>query len=227
MTERPLALVTGASRGIGAATARALSETHDVLLGGRDSTALEQLSRDIPGSTAWPLELTDYAAVAEAAQQFDRLDALVHSAGVADLGTIEEVPADTWQHTFNVNLFAVTELTRQLLPALRTARGHVVLVNSGAGMSAKPGWSAYAASKFALRGFADSLRAEEAQHGVKVTSIFPSRVATDMQRDVRRQEGGSYEPHGYLQPDSVARSIVSSVHADDDAHLTEIVLRRT
>ncbi len=227
MTERPLALVTGASRGIGAATARALSETHDVLLGGRDSTALEELSREAPGSTAWPLELTDYAAVAEAAKRFDRLDALVHSAGVAELGTVEEVPADTWQHTFHVNLFAVTELTRQLLPALRAARGHVVLVNSGAGMSAKPGWGTYAASKFALRGFADSLRAEEAQHGVKVTSIFPSRVATDMQRDVRSQEGGSYEPEGYLQPDSVARSIVSSVHADDDAHLTEVVLRRT
>ncbi|GAB2739073.1 SDR family oxidoreductase [Salinifilum aidingensis] len=225
MTERPLALVTGASRGIGAATARALSETHDVLLGGRDSATLEQLAREIPGTTAWPVELTDHSAVAAAAERFDRLDALVHSAGVADLGTIEETPAETWQRTFRVNLFAVTELTRQLLPALRAARGHVVLVNSGAGLSAKPGWGAYAASKFALRGFADSLRAEESQHGVKVTSIFPGRVATDMQREVRRQEGGTFEPEGYLRPDSVARSIVSSVHADEDTHLTEVVLR--
>lgn len=225
MSESPRALVTGASRGIGAATARALAGTHEVLLGGRDSAALEELSREIPGSTPWPVELVDYSAVSAAAEEFDRLDVLVHSAGITELGALSELSTESWQRTFEINLFAVTELTRQLLPALRASAGHIVLVNSGAGLAAKPNWGAYAASKFALRGFADALRAEESGHDVRVTSVFPGRTATDMQRGVRQQEGGEFEPDRYLRPDSVASAIASAVHADADAHLTEIVLR--
>jgi NADP-dependent 3-hydroxy acid dehydrogenase YdfG len=225
MTSRPTALVTGASRGIGAAVARSLSETHDLLLGGRDGDALRSLLGEIPGARPWEAELTDHDAVAHAAADIERLDVLVHSAGVIELGAISEASSDSWRRTFEVNLFAVTELTRLLLPALRAARGHVVLVNSGAGLSARPNWGSYAASKFALRAFADVLRAEEAANGVRVTSVFPGRVATDMQRGVRALEGGDYEPENYLRPESVAEPIVSAVRASADAHFTEIVVR--
>lgn len=205
--------------------ARSLSETHDVLLGGRDADALRALSKEIPGSQPWPAELTDYAGVVAAASDIDRLDVLVHSAGMVELGSVADTGAESWRRTFEVNLFAVTELTRVMLPALRATSGHVVLINSGAGLSAKPNWGSYAASKFALRAFADVLRAEESNNGVRVTSIFPGRIATDMQREVRASEGGEYEPQRYLRPESVADTVLSTVHAGRDAHLTEIVLR--
>jgi NADP-dependent 3-hydroxy acid dehydrogenase YdfG len=222
---RPVAIVTGASRGIGAAVARALAPDHDLLLGGRDTDALQALARDLPGAHPWPVDLTDGAALAEATAGIERLDVLVHSAGVGLLGTVAETSAATWRRQFEVNVVAVAELTRLLLPALRAAQGRVVLVNSGAGLSARPGWASYAASKFALRAFADALRAEEREHGVRVTSIHPGRVDTDMQRSVRRQEGGAYEPEHYLRPESVAGAVMLAVTAPPDAALTELVLR--
>lgn len=228
MTEphlRPLALVTGASRGIGAAVARALAPSHDVLLGGRDTAALQALAADLPGARPWPVDLTDSTAVAEAAGGIERLDVIVHSAGVGILGTVAETSAATWRRQFEVNVVAVAELTRILLPALRAARGRVVLINSGAGLAARPGWASYAASKFALRAFADALRAEESGNGVRVTSVHPGRVDTAMQRGVVAHEGTEYRAESYLRPESVAGAVLLAVTAPDDAALTELVLR--
>jgi NADP-dependent 3-hydroxy acid dehydrogenase YdfG len=224
---RPLALVTGASRGIGAAVARALAPGYDLLLGGRDTAALQVLAAELPGSRPWPVELTDDAAVAEAVGGIEQLDVLVHSAGVGVLGTIAETPAGTWRRQFEINVVAVAELTRLLLPALRAARGRVVLLNSGAGLTARPGWGAYAASKHALRAFADALRGEEADHGVRVTSIHPGRVDTEMQRGVVAQEGGDYRPAAYLRPETVAGAVLFAASAPDDAALTDLILRPT
>ena len=222
----PVALITGASRGIGAAIARSLADTHELLLGGRDAEALKALADSLPHARPWPVDITDHAALAEAVSSVDRLDVLVHSAGVTELGHVADSPPDLWRRTFDLNVFAVAELTRLLLPALRATRGQVVLINSGAGLNAHANWGAYAASKFALRAFADSLRAEEERdHGLRVTSVHPGRVDTDMQRDVRAQEGGEYEPQFYLEAESVGRAVAAAVSAGPDAHLTEIVVR--
>jgi NADP-dependent 3-hydroxy acid dehydrogenase YdfG len=222
---RPVALVTGASRGIGAAVARVLAPGHDVLLGGRDQEALDALTAELPGSRAWPVELTDPAAVAEAAAGVERLDVLVHSAGTGVLGAVADTPAAVWRRQFEVNVVAVAELTRLLLPALRAARGRVVLINSGSGLAARAGWAPYAATKFALRAFADALRAEEAPHGVRVTSVHPGRTDTEMQRRIVAHEGGTYDPAAYLRPESVAGAVLLAVTAPPDAALTELVLR--
>ncbi|MEV4833695.1 SDR family oxidoreductase [Nonomuraea sp. NPDC049486] len=221
MSERPRALITGASRGVGAAVARALAPTHDVLLGGRDTEALDEVAAGLPGARAWPVELTQVTEADVA--DVDRLDVLVHSAGVTRLGRIGELPASVWRDTMELNLFAVAELTRLLLPALRRAGGHVVCVNSGAGQRANPGWGAYAASKFALRAFADALRQEEPE--LRVTTVYPGRIDTDMQRSVREQEGGDYQPDRYLAADTVARAVLAAVTAGPDAHLTELTIR--
>lgn len=222
---RPLALVTGASRGIGAAVARVLAPGFDVLLGGRDTAALAALADELPGARAWPVDLTDVDEVAEAVGGISALDVLVHSAGIGELGTVADTPADVWRRQFDVNVVAVAELTRLLLPALRAARGRVVLLNSGAGLVARPGWASYAASKFALRAFADALRAEEAANGVRVTSLHVGRTDTDMQRRVVAQEGGTYEAEQYLRPESVAGAVMVAVTAPDDAALTDLNLR--
>ena len=222
--------MTGASRGIGAAVARALAPTHDLLLGGRDADALDAVARDLgdTGGTVrpWPVELTDGAALARAVEQtdgLDHLDVLVHSAGVGMLGTVAELDAATWRTQFDVNVVAVAELTRLLLPGLRAARGTVVLVNSGAGLAARPGWGSYAASKFALRAFGDALRGEEPD--LRVTSVHPGRVDTDMQRAVVAHEGGTYRASSYLRPESVAAAVLAAVTASAEAHVTDVVVR--
>jgi NADP-dependent 3-hydroxy acid dehydrogenase YdfG len=220
---RPVALITGASRGIGAAVARVLAPTHDLLLGGRDEQALAELAGELESARAWPVELTDSEALAAATEGVTRLDVLVHSAGVAELGPLAETTADVWRRTLDLNVVAVAELTRLVLPLLRAARGHVVLINSGAGLRASPDWGVYAASKFALRAYGDVLRAEE--EDLRVTSVHPGRVDTDMQRGVREQESGDYQPHLYLHADSVARAVATAVNASEDAHVTEVVVR--
>jgi NADP-dependent 3-hydroxy acid dehydrogenase YdfG len=150
---------------------------------------------------------------------------LVHSAGIGPLGTVEDSPAEQWRRTFEVNVVAVAELTRLLLPALRAACGQVVCINSGAGLTAHPGWGSYAASKFALRAFADALRAEEAAHGVRVTSVYPGRTDTRMQRAVVAHEGGEYDGSRFLRPESVARAVLLAVTAPPDADVTELSIR--
>ncbi|EWM14937.1 SDR family oxidoreductase [Kutzneria sp. 744] len=223
MTSRPTALITGASRGIGAAVATALAPTHDLLLGGRDVEALKAFAGQCPSATPWPVELSDAVAVAEATSAIDRLDVLVHSAGVATLGLLAETPVDVWRTTLEVNVVAVAELTRLLLPALRAASGQVVLINSGAGLHANPNWGAYAASKFALRAYADALRAEEP--ALRVTSVYPGRTATDMQRAIRESEGSEFRTNDYLTPESVAQAVTFALLAPPDAHVPDLTVR--
>jgi NADP-dependent 3-hydroxy acid dehydrogenase YdfG len=225
MTDRPLALITGASRGIGKAIAESLGATHDLLLGGRDERALSSVAAGLPSARPWAVELTDYAAVTRAIEDVDRLDVLVHSAGIARLGAVADLSAADWRDSYEVNVVAVVELTRLLLPALRAAAGHVVLINSGSGLKANPRWGAYAASKFALRAYADVLRAEEEPNGLRVTSVHPGRTATDMQRSVREFERGEYVEEQYLRPESVAAFVKSAVETPRDAHVHEVVIR--
>ncbi len=226
MTDRPLALITGASRGIGKAVADALADTHDLLLGGRDESELASLAAGLPSARPWPAELTDEDAVAAAVTGIDRLDVLVHSAGISRLGPLTGVTARDWRESFEVNVVAVAELTRLLLPALRAAEGHVVLINSGSGIKANPKWGPYAASKFALRAYADVLRAEEEPHGLRVTSVHPGRTATDMQKEVRDFEGGEFVPEKYMRPESVAGVVKAAIETPRDAHVHEIVVRQ-
>jgi NADP-dependent 3-hydroxy acid dehydrogenase YdfG len=222
-TPKPTALITGASRGLGAAIARELAPSHDLLLGARTADALKDILSELPGATGWPVELTDYSALAEAVSPIKRLNVLVHNAGVADLDTIAESSVQQWRHTLEANLIAVAELTRLLLPALRAANGHVVLINSGAGLRANAGWASYAASKFGLRAFGDALRLEES--ALRVTSIHPGRIDTDMQREVIAGEGREYRPEEFLTPETVAITVRNAVETPRDGHPTEIVLR--
>ncbi|MGW1939561.1 SDR family oxidoreductase [Streptomyces goshikiensis] len=220
---RPLALITGASRGIGAAIASALAPSHNLLLGGRDDALLRDRAARLPHARPLAAELTDHAAMAAVVAGIEHLDLLVHSAGVATLGPVARTPAQVWRDTLEVNVIAVAELTRLLLPALRAARGQVVLINSSVGLDAYPNCGSYAASKFAQRAFADALRAEEP--GLRVTTVYPGRVATDMQRSIRAQEGAEYVAEHYLRPESVAAAVLTAVTATQEAHVQDISIR--
>ncbi|RJQ83415.1 SDR family oxidoreductase [Pseudonocardiaceae bacterium YIM PH 21723] len=220
---RPTALITGASKGIGLAIATALAPTHDLLLGGRDQVALKELADTFPSARPFAVEVTDHEGLAQRTAGIEWLDVLVHSAGMAKLGHIADTPAQVWRDTLELNVIAVAELTRLLLPALRAAHGQVVLINSGAGQNAHPNWGSYAASKFALRAFADVLRAEE--QDLRVTTVYPGRVATDMQRSVREQEGGEFQAGSYLRPESVAAAVLTAITATPEAHIQDITVR--
>ncbi len=208
--------MTGASGGIGAAVARALAPTHEVWLGARKPVT------GLPGKP-WPVDLRDFGSFEERTQDIESLDVLVHSAGMVEIASLEEHTPRLWRETFDLNVVAVAELTRVLLPKLRQANGHVVLINSGSGIRANPNWGAYAASKFALRAYADVLRAEVPE--IRVTSVFPGRTDTGMQHAVRDAEGGRYEPEKYLRPDTVAQAVLNAITTPADAHPTEVVIR--
>ncbi|GAB2726414.1 SDR family oxidoreductase [Nocardioides pakistanensis] len=221
-------LLTGAGAGIGAALARALADRGDelVLLARNDARATE-LADTYPGCRTLVADLADPAGLAEAVgeQLPDRLDSLVQVAGVVELGAVGELRPEVWRQTVDVNLLAPAELTRLCLPALRAARGQVVLVNSSAGLTAHAQWSAYAASKHGLRALADSLRAEERGSGVRVTTVFPGRTATGMQEKVHRQEGREYQAGDWIAPESVATAILAALDLPRDAEITDVTVK--
>ncbi len=222
-------LLTGAGSGIGAALARRLAERgDDLLLLARSEKRGAELVAQFPGSRAVVADLADPAGVGEAIQKQghpERVDSLVHLAGVVELGAVGEMQADVWSHTMDVNLLAPAELTRALLPELRAARGHVVFVNSGSGLRANPRWAAYAASKHGLKALADALRAEESANGVRVTSVYPGRVATPMQEKVHEQEGKEYDASDWIGPESVATTILTALDLPRDAEVTDLTVR--
>jgi NAD(P)-dependent dehydrogenase (short-subunit alcohol dehydrogenase family) len=214
-----IVMVTGATGGIGSALVEMLRQRGDEVYGvGRDEQRLAAL-----GVRPVVADLSRPESLGSAVPTLDRLDVLVHNAGILTLGKIADTPYQVWLDHLTVNLAAAAELTRLLLPALRVAQGQVVFVNSGAGFNAGPGWGAYAASKFGLRALADALRAEE--RSLRVTSIHPGRTATEMQRSVREQEGAEYDPDRYIQPDTVAKLILTALDTTADAELIEMNVR--
>ena len=216
------ALITGAGRGIGAAIATALAPTHTLLLAGRPSPALQATAERL-GATTLPLDLTDTDAIPAATAAIGELDVLVHNAGVFFPGRIAESTVEHWRATLDVNVVGAVALTLALLPALRRASGQVVFINSGTGRKASPDMASYSASKFALRAFADSLR--DSEPALRVTTVYPGRTDTDMQRALVSFEGGEYDPDRFLRPDTVAELVARVLATPPDGHVHEVVLR--
>ncbi|HET9872767.1 MAG TPA: SDR family oxidoreductase [Propionibacteriaceae bacterium] len=216
-------VVTGVTRGIGAEVARLLSgDGHEVWGVARPQSELP------PGlAGGFRCDLSQPESIAAAASELtavvDRLDGLVHSAGIVRGGSLEETTAENLTDQFAVNVTAAAEITRAFLPALRAARGTVVFVNSGSGLNARSPLGGYGASKFALRGYADALRRE--QPGIRVSSVYPGRTATDMQREVRTLEGAGFLAGDYLRVGTVAGVIVNTLLLSEDAVITDLVLR--
>jgi NADP-dependent 3-hydroxy acid dehydrogenase YdfG len=222
-------LVTGAGSGIGRIIAQRLYERGDELwLVARDVERAGHLRASWPGARTVVADLSDprgLAAAMDAQPLPSSLDSLIHVAGVVELGRIADTPVEAWQQQLDVNAVSPAELTRIVLPAVRAARGHVVFVNSGAGLRVHAEWGSYAASKFAVRAIADALREEERANGVRVTTVYPGRTATPMQEKVHRQEGADYDASRWMQPSSVATAILTALDLPRDAEITELMVR--
>jgi NADP-dependent 3-hydroxy acid dehydrogenase YdfG len=218
----PTAMITGAAGGLGSALADALAPTHTLLLAGRPSPRLDAVAERF-GATTWPIDLADPDSIAAVVEPLVELDVLIHNAGVAYPGRVAESSVDEWQATMAVNVIGAVALTLELLPALRSAAGHVVFINSGSGINASPGLASYSSSKFALRAFADSLRNDEPS--LRVTSVHPGRIATAMQEDLIAYEGRDYHPEQFLSAQSVAQITADAVNAPRDADIHEVIVR--
>jgi short-subunit dehydrogenase len=221
-------LVTGATSGIGALVAHTLRERGDALvLTARADDRAEQLRSDFPGAEVLVADLTDAEAIGRLAGAGlpEQLAGVVHAAGVVDVASVEDSEPTSLAETVAVNLVAPMLLTRVLLGPVRRARGTHVFVNSGSGLKANPGWASYNASKFGLRGFADALRQEEAEHDVRVSSVYPGRTATRMQERVHAQEGKDYDPGEWIRAETVAAEVVRLLDLSRDATVPDVVIR--
>ena len=181
MTERRVAAITGASSGIGAATARALAGMgYDLVLGARRLDRLDEVAAPL-GARALPLDVTDLQSVEAFAAQIPRLDVLVANAGKA-LGTdrIEAAREELWETMFRTNVLGVMRTVRALLPKLEASGdGLIVIVGSIAGFETYRGGAGYTASKHALRAVTRTLRLELLGKPIRVTELSPGLVETE------------------------------------------------
>ena len=221
--------ITGATSGVGAVLARSLADRGDELvLLARNEDRAAALREQLPGCRTVVADLgvpEGVTAALAGADVPDALDSVVHSAGFVDVATVAETDPESLAGTVVVDLVAPMLLTRALLERVRRARGTHVFVNSGSGLRANPQWASYNAAKFGLRGFADALRAEEAEHGVRVSSIYPGRTGTPMQAKVHAQEGKDYDPSAWIRPETVAEAIVRVIDLGRDATIPDLAVR--
>lgn len=224
---RPVALITGASRGIGRAIAENLGRDHHILVGGTNAERVQAVAEALPSAEAFIADLGDAEALQQAWEQtgLTQLDVLVHSAGLAWMRDVAEAPLSEWRQMFEINVFAVAELTRLTLPALRAARGEVITINSGSGYRSRGGSALYSGTKFALRAFTDALRDEE-RGTVRVTSIHPGQVDTDMQVALQESYGNAnYDGGRYIAPESVADTVRLAIEMPAASMVEELAIR--
>jgi short-subunit dehydrogenase len=220
-------LLTGAGSGIGAAVADRLHARGDSLvLVARSVERAGVLAGRYPGASTLVVDLVAPGLVPDPLGPLpERLDSVIHSAGVVDLAPVADLDLVSVSSQLNVNLVSPMVLTGRLVPAVRRARGLHLFVNSSAGLTASASWSAYAASKFGLRALADALRGEEVEHGVRVTTVFPSRTATPMQEKVHEQEGRTYDAARWITPATVVGTILHVLDLPPDATIPEVTVR--
>jgi NADP-dependent 3-hydroxy acid dehydrogenase YdfG len=236
-------IITGASSGIGEATARMFAaEGAKVALWARRADRLTEISKQIEadGGEALPIEIdvTDHgrveAAMAEVNGQFGGVHHLINNAGVMLLGAVEGWDIGQWQRMVNVNLLGLLYCTREALPFIRdSGGGHIVNVSSVAGRTANFGSAVYNMTKWGVTGFSEALRQEALNSNIRVTCVEPGFVDTELQGhnehptvqenvEKMRDEIGTV-----LEADDIARGILYAVAQADHVNVNEILIRPT
>jgi NAD(P)-dependent dehydrogenase (short-subunit alcohol dehydrogenase family) len=216
-------IVTGASVGMGAATARELARRGFQVLAGvrreRDADTIRG-----PGIEPVILDITDPDQIAALAARFrGTLRALVNNAGIAANAPVETLPLSEWRRSFEVNLFGHVAVTQAFLPALLRSKGRIVNISSVGGKVAMAGYGAYAGSKFALEAMSDALRRELAPHGVQVIVVEPGGVKTEMSgRGIAtaNELAARMTPEQHERYGPMMRAIVSHTQAFTEAGLS-------
>lgn len=228
-----LAIVTGASSGIGRAIALSLAAEGALLcLVGRNMAALKDTEaiaqQTSPQVTTYCADLTnddDLQQLTEYVQAWGQLDMLIHSAAVFAMGKLENSAIADLDLQYRTNVRAPYLLTQAFLPMLLASQGQIVFVNSLAAFNARANVGQYSASKCALKAIADSLRAEVNGTGMRVLSVFPGRTASPMQAAIHQMEGKTYHPDKLLQPEDIAKTVVNALSLPRTAEVTDINIR--
>ncbi|MER9255270.1 SDR family NAD(P)-dependent oxidoreductase [Mesorhizobium sp. M0598] len=236
-----VALVTGASSGIGEATAATLAAAGaKVAIAARRADRLEALAARIEKAGGAPLRIEAdvtsnddvTAMVDKVVAEWGRLDILVNNAGVMLLSPAAEALLDDWRRMIELNLLALMGVTKAALPHLRSAKGHIVNVSSIAGRVANPGASGYAATKFGVVGFSESLRREVYADKVRVTVIEPGLVRTELGDHVTNPAAKAgldqrLAAMEVLTAEDIAAAILYAVSQPPHVNVNEIVIRPT
>ncbi|NLP84202.1 SDR family NAD(P)-dependent oxidoreductase [Microbacterium sp. CFH 90308] len=231
-----VALVTGASSGIGRAIALALSRAGaKVVVGARRAERLDALVAEAPGEMlAVTLDVTDpdsaTAAVAAAVERFGRLDSLVNNAGLMLAGPVVGADITEWVRMIETNLLGSMYAAHAALPHLIESRGAIVQVSSTSGRIASAGNAAYAASKFGINAFSEALRQEVTARGVRVTVIEPGFVATELTSHItdpvmREMAAGIQQSMRTLTADDIANVVVFALGQPDHVAVNQILVR--
>jgi NADP-dependent 3-hydroxy acid dehydrogenase YdfG len=237
--DRKVVLITGASSGIGAATARHLAaEGHDVVLAARRGAQLEQLAQDIRDAggcvTAHITDVTDrramHAAVTAAVAEHGRVDALVANAGVMPLSRLDALLVDEWDRMIDVNMRGLLYGIAAVLPVFqRQGQGHVVTVASIGAHQVSPTAAVYCGTKYAAWAITEGLRLE-VDPSIRVTTISPGVVESEL-ADSISDAGAREAMRAYravsIPPAAVARAIAFALDQPVDVDVNEIIVRPT
>lgn len=226
------ALITGASSGIGKATALAFAAAGiDVALVSRSSEKLEAVAKAAreagASAKAYSIDLAEVEQVREKisaiAAEFDPIDISINNAGMGYTGTLRETPLADWQRVIDLNVTSVFECIQGILPGMRDRQqGTIINIISIAGQQIFPGWGAYCVSKFALMALSKTLAQEERDRGIRVTSFCPGAVDTPIwdTETVR----ADFERSKMLTPEIVAQCILQTALLPQDAVIEELTL---
>ncbi len=212
------ALVTGGARGLGRAIAAALlKEGVQVAITGRNEMALKQTVAELSVSgtavTYAVFDVADHAAVEREIQQlnhsFGNFDILINNAGISSFASVADMDVADWTEIIQVNLLGTYFVTKAMLPQfLAQNYGDIVMVSSTAGLNGAATTSAYSASKFGVIGFADSLMREVRKNNIRVCTLMPSTIASDMSKQLGLTDG---DPDKVLQPEDFAELVVANL----------------
>lgn len=225
MEHPKLAVVTGASRGLGAAFARMLAEEgYALALGARDREGLERLAAGLAVPTlAHPLDVGDPGSVAAFREavlgRFGRADVLVNNAGIGIFKRLEELSPEEFERTFRVNVQGAWAMTAAFLPQLKGARGTVVMVSSDVSTRTFPTGGAYTASKFALRALTRTLQQENPE--LRVLELRPGATDTSFAGSTPGAPGKEW----FLRPETLAETLRFVLRLPPEARAEEIVIR--
>lgn len=212
------ALVTGGSRGLGKAIAIALAKKGvDIAITGRNieklKSVVEQLQSYGVKATSEAFDVSNKEQVFESIkrleQGFGKFDILINNAGIAKFGEFSQMDVSDWENIINTNVMGVYYVTRAVLPSMIDSKvGDIINVSSTAGLNGSPTTSAYSASKFAVIGLSQSLMKEVRKHNIRVTTLTPSTIASDMSIDLGLTDGN---PEKVLQPEDFAELVIATL----------------
>ena len=234
-------VITGASSGLGEATARLLSaEGASVVLGARRVDRIQSLADELNAkggkALAVATDVTDHEQVKKlvdaAVQKFGRIDVMINNAGIMPHSPLERLKIDDWNRTIDVNIKGVLYGIAAALPHMKQQKaGHIINVSSVAGHKVTPLGAVYCATKHAVRALSEGLRQEVKAYNIRTTVISPGAVATELPSHITDRDSAAGIQKFYkgfaIPADSFARAVVFAMSQPDDVDINEILFRPT